>query len=91
MIPAICPGDGVIVDASDGQELHFGAVYLLYWENQSTLARLLREPDGSVIAQFDNPAYAALKYAPGEFDRLIHIVGQVLIRFGSRFMTRPGF
>lgn len=91
MVPAICPGDSVIVDVSNGQALVFGGVYLLYWENQSTLARLVREPDGSVIAQFDNPAYASLKYAPGEFDRLIHVVGQVLMRFGSRFMGRQGF
>lgn len=91
MVPAICPGDSVIVDVSNGQALVFGGVYLLYWENQSTLARIVREPDGSVIAQFDNPAYASLKYAPGEFDRLIHVVGQVLMRFGSRFMGRQGF
>ena len=88
MSPSICPGDQIVVDITEQPQLHFGAVYLVYWQNQGALARIAAEPDGSVLLQFDNTAYRSRRCRPGQFEKLIHIVGQVLIRQGSTFLPR---
>ena len=91
MAPAICPGDAAIVGVSGGGELVSGAVYCLYWPTESTLARVMKDPDGSVLIQFDNPAYPAKKLSSKEFSAGIHVVGRVIIRSGSRFASRGLF
>lgn len=91
MSPAICRGDGVIVDVTESQELHYGAVYLIYWDHQCTFARLMREPDGRVLLQFDNRAYASKNYEPGEFEKYFRVIGIAVLRFGSRFPQPNAF
>ena len=52
------------------------------------LGRLLKEPDGSVIIQFDNPAYPVRTFSESDFSSLITVIGPVVLRTGSKFMAR---
>ena len=88
MAPAICPEDTIVVDTGNPNRVHYGAVHLLFWQGQSTLGRLLKEPDGSVIIQFDNPAYPVRTFSESDFSSLITVIGPVVLRTGSKFMAR---
>ena len=81
MAPTILPGDSIIVDTAPAG-FPYGAVCLLFWQEQSALARILKNPDGSVVMRFDNPQCPEQRFTAEQFGEQIRIVGEVLLRIG---------
>lgn len=78
MLPLLNSGDIALVDTNQNQPQD-GKVFAINFFNEEIIARVFRNPDGTLLLSRDNPDYPPKTVRPDE----VEIIGKLVYRMGG--------